>query len=78
MLILNRRHGEAILIEGGIRIIVLGSDKRGARIGIEAPQTVNIQREELVSAVAAENRKANAPKSGQEWVERLKPRADPR
>ena len=78
MLILNRRHGEAILIEGGIRVVVLGSDKRGARIGIDAPASVNIQREELVSAVAAENRKANARKSGKEWVDRLKPSADPR
>ena len=49
MLILNRRQGEAILIDGGIRIIVLSSDRRGARIGIEAPTSVNIQREELVS-----------------------------
>ena len=49
MLILNRRQGEAILIDGGIRIIVLSSDRRGARIGIEAPSEVNIQREELVT-----------------------------
>jgi carbon storage regulator len=47
MLILNRRQGEAIVIDGGIRIVVLSSDRRGARIGIEAPSTINIQREEL-------------------------------
>ncbi|HXG45891.1 MAG TPA: carbon storage regulator [Gemmatimonadales bacterium] len=52
MLILNRRQGEAILIDGGIRIVVLSSDRRGARIGIEAPSHVNIQREELLSRVA--------------------------
>ncbi|HSR91307.1 MAG TPA: carbon storage regulator [Gemmatimonadales bacterium] len=57
MLILNRRQGEAILIDGGIRIIVLSSDRRGARIGIEAPTSVNIQREELITRAAAMEQK---------------------
>jgi len=48
MLILNRRLGEAIVVDGGIRIIVLSSDRRGAKIGIEAPPETNIQREELI------------------------------
>ena len=56
VLILNRRQGEAILIDGGIRIIVLSSDRRGARIGIEAPTSVNIQREELVTRAAVEQK----------------------
>lgn len=71
MLILNRRQGEAIILDGGIRIVVLSSDRRGARIGIEAPSTVNIQREELVSRVAEENRRANARSTGTEWLEQL-------
>jgi len=57
VLILNRRQGEAILIDGGIRIIVLSSDRRGARIGIEAPTSVNIQREELITRAAAVEQK---------------------
>jgi carbon storage regulator len=57
VLILNRRQGEAILIDGGIRIIVLSSDRRGARIGIEAPTSVNIQREELLTRAAAVEQK---------------------
>lgn len=77
MLILNRRQGEAIIIDGGIRIVLLSSDRRGARIGIEAPTSVNIQREELVSRVAEENRRANARSTGQEWLEQL-PLKDPR
>lgn len=80
MLILNRRQGEAIIIDGGIRIIVLSSDRRGARIGIEAPTSINIQREELVSRVAEENRRANARSTGTEWLEQLplrKPLAEP-
>ncbi len=60
MLILNRRPGEAIIIDGGIRVVVLQSDRRGVRLGIEAPEDTNIRREELVSEVAAENRRARA------------------
>ncbi|HXE56788.1 MAG TPA: carbon storage regulator [Gemmatimonadales bacterium] len=68
MLILNRRPGEAILLDGGIRVVVLGSDRRGARIGIEAPPETAIRREELVSDVAAENRRAKATESGKPWL----------
>jgi len=71
VLILNRRQGEAIIIEGGIRVIVLSSDRRGARIGIEAPSTINIQREELVSRVAEENRRANARSTGADWLDAI-------
>jgi carbon storage regulator len=77
VLILNRRQGEAIILDGGIRIVVLSSDRRGARIGIEAPCTVNIQREELVSRIAEENRRANARSTGTEWLEQL-PLRDPK
>lgn len=82
MLILNRRHGEAILLDGGIRIVVLSSDKRGVRLGIEAPTEVNIQREELVSQVAAQNRKASVAASvsagGGAWVLDLPLKGDAR
>lgn len=59
MLILSRRAGDAIVIEGGIRIVVLASDRRGVRLGIEAPTHVSIVREEIVTQIADENRRAN-------------------
>lgn len=71
MLVLNRRPGEAILLDGGIRVVVLSSDRRGVRLGIEAPADVNIQREELVSQVAAQNRRASAGAAGAAWVAEL-------
>ncbi len=72
MLILNRRPGEAIIIEGGIRLVVLQCDRRGVRLGIEAPREVSIQREELVSQVALENRRAKAsPQAALEWAAEL-------
>ena len=54
MLILTRRAGEAILIEGGVRIVVLGTDGGGVRLGIEAPASVGIVREEVVQRMTEE------------------------
>jgi len=71
VLVLNRRRGEAILLDGGIRIVLLDSDRRGARIGIEAPKETKIQREELVSEVAAENRRAGARVDRRRWAAAL-------
>jgi carbon storage regulator len=68
MLVLNRRPGEAIILDGGIRVVILSCDRRGVRVGIEAPADVNIQREELVSQVAAQNRRASAGATGAAWV----------
>ena len=60
MLILSRKPGDAVIIEGGIRIVVLASDRRGVRLGIEAPPHVNIVREEILAQVATANRAAPA------------------
>jgi carbon storage regulator len=60
MLILSRRPGDAIVIDGGIRLVVLECDRKGIRIGIEAPPNVTIVREEILTQIAAENRRANA------------------
>ena len=60
MLILSRRVGDAILIEGGIRIVIIACDRKGVRIGVEAPPEVSILREEIVTQIASENQRANA------------------
>ena len=53
MLVLNRRPGEAVLLDGGIRIVVLESSRRGVRLGIEAPRELTIRRAELVAGETA-------------------------
>lgn len=58
MLILSRKPGDAIIIEGGIRIVVLACDRKSVRIGIEAPPSVSILRSEIVAAIAEENQRA--------------------
>jgi carbon storage regulator len=71
MLILNRRAGEAILIDGGVRIVVIASDSGGVRLGIEAPPSVGIVREEIVERIAEENIRAGATQDQREWLEGL-------
>lgn len=73
MLVLNRKAGEAILIAGGIRIVVVAVDRRGVRLGIEAPAETSILREELHQEVAAANIRAATIEGGGEWVKDLRP-----
>ena len=49
MLILTRCKEESVIINGNIKVKVLGTDPRGqVRLGFEAPDDVNIVREELL------------------------------
>lgn len=74
MLILTRRVGEAILIDGGVRLVVLGLDHQGVRLGIEAPDSVGILREEIVQRIAEENIRAGATEDAKALLKSL---ADP-
>ena len=48
MLILTRRKEESIIIDGNIKLKILSVNGNQVRIGIEAPEDVNIVREELL------------------------------
>ncbi len=71
MLILTRRAGEAILIDGGVRVVVLGTDGGGVRLGIEAPPSVGIVREEVAQRIAEENIRAGATEQARDWLQSL-------
>ena len=58
MLVLGRRVGESILIDGQIRVTILSVDGERARVGIEAPRSVPVLRQELHDAVREENLRA--------------------
>lgn len=47
MLCLSRKQGEAILIDGGIRIVVSRVEGNRVSIGIDAPESVRVRRAEL-------------------------------
>ena len=68
MLILSRRTDEAVLIGDDIRLIVLSTDGETVKLGIEAPSDIAILREEIVAAIASENRRARASDSAREWL----------
>jgi carbon storage regulator len=47
MLVLTRRVNETIVIEGGIRVTVVAIKGDKVRLGIEAPESVRVDREEV-------------------------------
>ncbi len=71
MLILGRREGDSILIDGGIRIVVVSCDRGGVRIGIEAPNDVKILRGEIAQQVAEENQRAASTPAAADWLATL-------
>ncbi|RMG47396.1 MAG: carbon storage regulator [Acidobacteria bacterium] len=59
MLVLSRKQGQSILIGERIKVKVIGIHGQQVRIGIEAPPTVPVVRDELHRAVAEANRQAS-------------------
>ena len=55
MLVLTRRIGESIRIDGEIEVTLLDIKGDSVRIGVNAPRETRIQRSEIVDAVVAEN-----------------------
>ncbi len=63
MLVITRKSGESIIINGNIEVTVVGITKDGVRLGIEAPREVQIHRREVFEAIAEANRAASTPSS---------------
>ena len=63
MLILGRKPGDTVVIDGGITVVVLACEKGGVRLGFSAPDDVTILRGEIFRQVADENRRAAALRS---------------
>lgn len=65
MLILTRRVGESVIIGDTVRVKVFGVHGDVVRLGIEAPQSVRIHREEVFQALKEANEKAAATSDAQ-------------
>ena len=67
MLVLSRKVGERILIGDNIAITVVRVAQGSVRIGVEAPDNLNVVREEVVVPIQSEGEKqdlsVNASKS---------------
>lgn len=55
MLVLARKIGEKIIVNDNIEIIVLDANPNTVRIGINAPKTVTVYREELYKDIKSAN-----------------------
>src|SRR5579871_4450398 len=66
MLVLRRKVGEAIVLNGVITVYVLAVEGERVKLGINAPPDVVIVRQELLDAVSQENRAARRQGQGGE------------
>jgi carbon storage regulator len=60
MLIITRRPGEKIMVGDDIVVEVIEVSGSSVRVGIAAPRSIPVYREEIWAAVQAENRAAAA------------------
>ena len=58
MLILTRKSGESITIGDDVKITVVEVKGKQVRIGIDAPRSYTIHREEIYISIQEENRRA--------------------
>ena len=63
MLVLSRKLNETIIIDGDIRITVVGIRGNQVRLGIEAPDSVAILREEVCNRAGTDGRSAARAKT---------------
>lgn len=58
MLILTRKVGESIRISENICVTIVDVDGKNIKIGIDAPKSISIHREEVFLRIKEENQKA--------------------
>ena len=57
MLILTRSQNESVIIDDDIKVTILGTKGQDVKIGIEAPEDVEIWREEIYEKMEVSNNK---------------------
>jgi len=58
MLVLTRKLGEGITIGSDVRVVVLEVKAGQVRLGIEAPHSVQVHRDEVYARILDENKQA--------------------
>ena len=61
MLVFTRKRGETIMIGEGIEVQVLRIGRDGVRLGVVAPPTVPVHRQEIYNQICEANRTAANP-----------------
>ncbi len=67
MLILTRRVGEAVMIGDEVTVTVLGVKGNQVRVGVNAPKTVSVHREEIYERIQREDQ-GDSPGNSQEFA----------
>jgi carbon storage regulator len=60
MLILTRRVGEAVVIDEEVTVTILGVKGNQVRVGVNAPKSVSVHREEIFERIRNERTAAGA------------------
>jgi len=55
MLVLTRKVNQSIIIGNDIKITILDIKKEGVRIGISAPKSIGVYRQEIFQEIQSEN-----------------------
>jgi carbon storage regulator len=58
MLILSRKSGESIVIDGRIKVTIVRVEGEAVKVGIEAPVQVPVHRQEVYDEIQRSNRQA--------------------
>ena len=59
MLVLTRKSGESLIIGDEVTVTVVEVRGNQVKIGIEAPESVKVYREELLRKIVSENKEAS-------------------
>lgn len=51
MLILTRRVGETLIIDGNVNVTILGIRGNQVRVGVDAPKSIAVHREEIYKKI---------------------------
>lgn len=60
MLVLKRKIGETIILDGNIKVQLISIEGEGVKIGIEAPSHISILRGEIYEGILKENQEAQS------------------
>lgn len=66
MLILTRRVGEAVMIGDEVTVTVLGVKGNQVRVGVNAPKSVSVHREEIYERIQREDKGEDLPAAARE------------
>ncbi|MFB9327054.1 carbon storage regulator CsrA [Paenibacillus aurantiacus] len=59
MLVLARKKGESIMINGNIEVVVVSVEGDNVKLGIRAPKEIEVYRKEIYLNIQASNKEAS-------------------